>query len=166
MNNQNISLIQESAVCGSLTPSEDGVFDLGTQNFRFGSVFCTGLVGSISDPDVEVGNLRFPSTGPFDVKLSRTGAASLELDNNSGGSVDLTVVGNINANTFKGPTGSIAFQSRGDNSFPTSVGDQSRNGMILLGEDSVLADIYVRRNNATRIGPALYWNQSKHHADT
>jgi len=131
-----------------LAPSEDGIFDLGSQNFRFGSVFCTGLVRSIS-PDVEVDNLRFPSTGPFDVKLSRTGASTLGLDNN-GGSVDLIIVGNINANTFKGPTGSTAFQSRGNNSFPTNVGcvhrltasatfasvelgDQGRSGMIRLG---------------------------------
>ena len=88
----------------TLTVDVDGLHDLGTPSKRLGTVYCANLIGSISDPDVEVDNLRFPSSAPYQAHVRSTAPDTLLFSNNTGGNLRLVNVGTFVSNTVESTT--------------------------------------------------------------
>lgn len=152
----NTSLYKEGLLLGSIACDQDGLHDIGTPSKRLGKVYCTNLIGSISDPDVEVNNLRFPATAPYDVKITRSGTGTLGIDNNAGGAVAVNVTGSVSASTAVTTpsltsTGALALTSASNGAIsitPNGTGMVSLGRPINIGGNS---DTFMRRSAANTV---------------
>jgi hypothetical protein len=88
-------------ITGNIVPLSSGQIDLGSADFTFGNVWCTNIIGSVSDSLIDCDQLRFPLTGPVTHRLLISGG-NLNVDNGSGGNVTLAV-GNVRTNVITAP---------------------------------------------------------------
>lgn len=144
----------------TLTVDVDGLHDLGTSSKRLGTIYCANLIGSISDPDVEVDNLRFPSTAPYQARVRSTAADTLQFSNNTGGNLRLVNIGtfvsnNVESTTIDNPTNTVAANKiRNTNySYPTPTAIPTDGD--LLGFNGTLGQmVWTQRAGPTgSIGP-------------
>jgi hypothetical protein len=114
-----------------------------------------GPQGPAGAPDIETNSIRYPYVGPKDLRLYRTGASTLTIDDNNGGPANLVVLGDIGVTTDliirKGANG-LELVCTGSNQSITltpsgsGVTDVS-NRPINLGNN----DTYMRRSGANTV---------------
>lgn len=99
-------------ITGNIVPLSNGQIDLGSADATFGTVWCTNIIGSISDSLIDCDQLRFPLTGPVTHRLLVSGG-NLTADNGSGGNITLAV-GNVRANIITA-AGDLSLNPTGTN---------------------------------------------------
>jgi hypothetical protein len=125
-NNRNDPSFVDAVFGGAVWPRSGETVDLGSSSRRFGAIYAN-LEGSISDPDVEVNNIRWPYVGPNDLRLHRSGPKNLFLNDNSGGNATFQVQGALVSTALQ--TNSIA---TGAITSGTSANLDLPNGLITL----------------------------------
>lgn len=89
-NGRNYLTRGETIVNGVLIPDVSGVYDIGSPTQRFKTVYAD-IEGNVSDPDISVNFIRFPYIGPNDLRMYRSSAKVLEVDDNASGDATLNV---------------------------------------------------------------------------
>lgn len=122
-----------------------------------------GPAGPAGAPDIETNSIRYPYVGPKDLRLYRTGASTLTIDDNNGGPANLIVIGDTSSTTFTGytngpdapfnsyttsmnPNGTgYSHFSDPNNTVPcVQIGNSGVNGLIQLG-DGVATDLTIKK---------------------
>lgn len=88
-NLSNSTAISDLLISGPIEATSDGLYDIGSPTKRFGTIYAGSVIGSVSDPDIETNFLRYPYVGAKDLRLYRSAASILVVDDNTGGVVVL-----------------------------------------------------------------------------
>lgn len=172
MATQNIKLLN-GYVSSTLQPTMDGMANLGSSSLRFNSIFANTVVGSVSDPQIESNTLLFPFTAPYTHRLT-TSANTITLDNNAGGNVRATILGDLTVGnsvitpTFQGNlTGNTISLTNGNSTIQFNSDPQN----VCIRTANTLANrpgLYLQSIPSTpfqTLGFNMVWNGSAYNRD-